>query len=610
MKPDVLEGLPENIVKLFRELEERTMIDVVRRLRNNGNDIIRSADWQMYRLSELGETESQMRQYIKDILKLSDSQLDDIYEKVIDDGFSYNSGMYLGIDVSDDEGLSQLIEGIRQQTDNEFNNITQTTGFAIDKNGKISYSSVTDVLDGAMMDISSGLFDYNTVLKRVVNQMTNSGLRTIDYASGWSNRVDVAARRAVMTGVSQLTGKINESNAQKLGTDTYETSWHSGARPAHLEWQGKWFTMQELKDICGLGTVTGLCGANCYHSYTPVIPGVSEPTYTAEQLEQMKREELTPKEYGGKKYTKYEALQKQRRMETAMRAQRQKIKLLEEGGADEDDIITARCRYRGTSAEYARFSKAMDLPEQRDRVYIDGLKNIGQGKWEIDGDKMEAQFPKGYKEYRNPGEKISQDELQKFIQKVESMDIKFGVVKNKTYGGFEDYRGDPKILDEMLEHIKINRPLLTKISKDDRIILKYAYVLDDNGRVDTGAFACTKGRTITLNKFMYDDSSVLIEEYAQSVKSGHFVRGTDYRNVIDHEIGHLFSKKRSKLTRKLRNACSKRAAMSGISESQYIIENISIYADWGDEIPAELNSMLHSDHGELAYELFKEVGIL
>lgn len=381
MKPDVLEGLPENIVKLFWELEERTMLDVVRRLRNNGNGIIRSADWQMYRLNELGETDAQIRKYIKDALELTDAELDSIYDKVIADGFSHDNSIYLGLDVSDDDGLSQLIDGIRQQTDNEFSNITQTTGFAIDKNGKISYSSVTDVLDGAMMDISSGLFDYNTVLKRVVNQMTNSGLRTVDYASGWSNRVDVAARRAVMTGVSQLTGKINESNAEKLGTDTYEVSWHSGARPSHLEWQGKWYTMQELRDICGLGTVTGLCGANCYHSYTPVIPGISEPVYSAEQLEQMKREELTPKEYSGKKYTKYEALQKQRRMETAMRAQRQKIKLLEEGGADEDDIISARCRYRGTSAEYARFSNAMDLPEQLDRVYIDGLGAVGKGKY-------------------------------------------------------------------------------------------------------------------------------------------------------------------------------------------------------------------------------------
>lgn len=381
MTPDVLEGLPENIVKQFRLLEERVMSDVIRRLRNNGKEIIRSADWQLYRLQELGLTESEIRQYIKDALDVTDEELDSIYDKVIEYGFSYDDGIYKGLDVSDKDSFIQLAEGIRRQTDDEFSNITQTTGFAIDKNGKISYSSVTDVLDGAMLDISSGLFDYNTVLKRVVEQMTNSGLRTIDYASGWSNRVDVAARRAIMTGVAQLTGKINESNAEKLGTETFEVSWHSGARPSHLEWQGKWYTRNELVSICGLGTVTGLLGANCYHSYSPVIPGISEPTYTAEQLERMKREELTPKEYGGKKYTKYEALQKQRRMETTMRAQRQKIKLLEEGGADEDDIINARCRYRGTSAEYARFSKAMDLPQQRERVTVDGLGDVGKGKY-------------------------------------------------------------------------------------------------------------------------------------------------------------------------------------------------------------------------------------
>ena len=95
----------------------------------------------------------------------------------------------------------------------------------------------------------------------------------------------------------------------------------------------------------------------------------------------MNAEENTPKEYNGKQYTKYEALQKQRRMETVMRAQRQKIKLLEDGGADEDDIIAARCKYRGISAEYARFSKAMNLKQQRDRVTVDGLGNIGVGKY-------------------------------------------------------------------------------------------------------------------------------------------------------------------------------------------------------------------------------------
>lgn len=64
-----------------------------------------------------------------------------------------------------------------------------------------------------------------------------------------------------------------------------------------------------------------------------------------------------------------------------MRAQRQGIHLLEVGGASEDDIIAARCRYRVTSGEYTRFSKAVELPQQRERVTVDGLGNVGVGEW-------------------------------------------------------------------------------------------------------------------------------------------------------------------------------------------------------------------------------------
>jgi len=125
---------------------------------------------------------------------------------------------------------------------------------------------------------------------------------------------------------------MNEDNAKELGTDYFEVTWHSGARPSHQEWQGKVYSKKELETICGLGTVTGLCGANCYHDYYPFIPGISERSYTDEELAQMNAEENKPVKYGDKEYTKYEALQRQRKLETAMRAQRQKIHLLEEAG--------------------------------------------------------------------------------------------------------------------------------------------------------------------------------------------------------------------------------------------------------------------------------------
>ncbi|MDD6526508.1 MAG: hypothetical protein PUF31_01620, partial [Oscillospiraceae bacterium] len=469
-----------------------------------------------------------------------------------------------------------------------------------------------DTVDNAINGIANGVFDYNTALKKAVSALTNSGLRTVDYASGWSNRVDVAARRSVMTGIAQLTGKINEQNAEELGTDMFEVTWHGGARPSHQAWQGRWYTKKQLVSVCGLGTVTGLSGANCYHDYYPVIPGISEPTYTEEQLREMNRKENIPVEYGGKQYTKYEALQRQRRLETKMRAQRQEIHLLEVGGASEDDIIAARCRYRVTSGEYTRFSKAVDLPQQRERVTVDGLGNVGVGKWKIQGNKMQAPFPKGFKDNRNVGEIISQTDLESFAKKAESYGVKLGTGKPGAYGGFEKYKGDPRVLDEALEHIKNNQPVLTKISGDDKVILQYGDVTDNSGRVDVEAFAMTRGRTITLNRFMYDDTDYLIKQYDDSVKSRHFTQGTDYRNIIDHEIGHVFvnCKSKTKYSKIIEHLVQQKANLHDLKFEEYITNYISIYANKENELISELNAMYNGKNKGVSEDLLRKVGLL
>ena len=132
--------------------------------------------------------------------------------------------------------------------------------------------------------------------------------------------------------------------------------------------------MKELIEVCGLGTGPGLLGWNCRHDYKPFISGISSRTYTDEQLAQMLEEENTPREYNGKKYTTYEALQQQRKMERNMRAQRQKIKLLQEGGAGEKEIILAKAKYQGQVHTYKDFSEKMKLPEQMNRINQDGLR--------------------------------------------------------------------------------------------------------------------------------------------------------------------------------------------------------------------------------------------
>lgn len=385
--PTEIEALPSAMEQLYRSLQLNIMSDLTERLKANGEEITSAADWQINRLYELGVSKDEIDSLIQSTLDVSDDEIDRIYDEVVKSGYARNEELYADkgkeyIPYAENEQLQQLVKAVKNQTKSEFKNITGSLGFAVrNPDNTVSFTPLAkfyqDTLDNGLMQIASGAFDYNTMLKKVVKTMTDSGLRTVDYASGWSNRVDVAVRRALMTGFNQVVAKVNEDNAEQLGTEYFEVSYHRGARPTHQVWQGRVYSKKELETVCGLGTVTGLCGANCYHSYSPFMKGIDTPTYSEEELDRMNEEENMPKEYNGRQYTAYEAQQRQRQLETALRADRQKIELLTQGGADDDTITGAKVRYFQRQDEYVKFSKAMGLPEQWERVTVNGKNALG-----------------------------------------------------------------------------------------------------------------------------------------------------------------------------------------------------------------------------------------
>lgn len=379
MKNEYKNRMANKIAAHYVELEERIIQDIVRRIVKTG-EVTSTADWQINRLKIIGYSSEDIEKMLKTTLNKSYPEMFELYDKVINWEYVRNKDLYEQVNAEyipfeKNKHLNQAINGIAQQSLEDLENITRSLGFYLDINGKKTMTPLSQVytehLDRACFDIVSGAFDYNSVLRRTVTQLTNSGLRTIDYASGWHNRVDVAARRAVMTGLSQITGKITDYNAKKLGTEYFEVAWHAGARPTHAVWQGKVWTKEQLVSVCGLGTVTGLLGANCYHEYYPFFPGISERNWTDQWLEEKNQEENKPKEFQGKEYTVYEAKQRQRQMETAMRAQREKVRALQKGKADQDEILVHKMKYQGQLNEYARFSKKMGLRQERERIYLD-----------------------------------------------------------------------------------------------------------------------------------------------------------------------------------------------------------------------------------------------
>ena len=380
MKDDYKNKLASKIVARYQDLEERIMQDIVRRIVKAG-EITSTADWQINRLRILGYSSEDIEKEIKKALNASYPEMFELYDKLINWEYVRKKDIYEQINAEyipfEENGqLKQITEAIIDQSFDDLENVTNSLGFYLDYgNGQKVLTPLSQVytkyLDAACYDIVTGAFDYNSVLRRVVTQLTNSGLRQIDYSSGRANRVDVAARRAVMTAVSQITGKISEYNAQKLGTEYFEVEWHAGARPTHAVWQGRVWSKEQLYSVCGLGTVTGLLGANCYHTYYPFFPGISQRNWSDDWLGAKNEEEAEPKTFDGKEYTLYEAKQRQRQMETAMRAQREKVRLLQYGGADQDEIILHKAKYQGQLNEYSRFCRKMSLTEERERIYLD-----------------------------------------------------------------------------------------------------------------------------------------------------------------------------------------------------------------------------------------------
>lgn len=379
-----IEALTITMEKAAAQLEIDIMKDIVRRIKAN-EGMTSTAEYQINRLRQLGLSDAYIQEQIQTYLKVSTQEMNRIFNDVVENQYEKFSTLYEDAGIvqkpfGNHAAMQAVISSALTQTGESFRNISQSLGFAVHRGGRTEFIPVAEyyqrTLDNAILGIATGAFDYSSALNRAVKEMTRSGLRTVEYASGRSYRIESATRTALMTGFSQITRYMNGQIAAELGTDDYEVSYHMGARPTHQWWQGRVYSYQGLLYTCGLGTVTGLCGINCYHWYEPFIRGVSARNYTDEELDSMIAKENQPKNYQGKEYTTYTALQRQRKLELQMRTQRQEIALLKEGDGSDFDILAAQVHYRYTMNEYVTFSKAVKLPQQMERVYMDGLGKV------------------------------------------------------------------------------------------------------------------------------------------------------------------------------------------------------------------------------------------
>lgn len=382
--PAMLDALPEELAELFRALEMTLLEGICSRLK--AADQLNEVTVQDIRaLRSHGIDLKEIEKAIRKTSGISETKLNKLLDDVVERNQTYYTDLIDLAHITQPETLVDAAEvaSIRSQTLDTFRNLTASMGFLVD-NGRTMLPPAKAyqwALDNAVMQIQRGAINYNQAIKTAVKQLVDSGLKVVDYDSGHRDRIDVAVRRAVMTGVSQICAKYTEQSAEYLETPYFEVSAHAGARDkpgpspwsSHKDWQGKVYSVRtgdiypSIYGVCGLGAVDGLEGANCRHRRNVWVEGVSERTYTDEQLEHI--DDGLGCTFDGKTYTAYEATQMQRSVErTVRKLKREKAAYKAAELREEEQSVNIRLQR--LNAKYKAFSAAAGLPEQPERMKV------------------------------------------------------------------------------------------------------------------------------------------------------------------------------------------------------------------------------------------------
>lgn len=381
--PEYLDAAPEPIAVAMRELEKDILREICKRFKLTGelNEVA------MNNIRALRAQGLDMETIEKMIAKHSKETLPQVQE-ALDRVVEYNQKYYneLASKASIAEPLFWVtaadIAQIQSQTLDGYRNITRSLGFALQTNGKVTFQPIAKAyqaaLDKAEVKMQSGAFTLQQSLEDAVRELADSGIYTIDYATGHRDRADVAARRAIFTGLNQLTSKYTETAAETLETDLYEITAHRGARDKgtgwknHKAWQGKVYSTKDgskypnIYKVCGLGAVDGLEGANCRHHRHAFLEGVSERVYTDDELANI---DPPPVEFEGRTYSAYEATQMQRKIERTVRKLERRRAAYNAAGMTGKEEQTG-IRIRRLKKEYREFSRAASLPTQTNRMKV------------------------------------------------------------------------------------------------------------------------------------------------------------------------------------------------------------------------------------------------
>ena len=293
------------------------------------------------------------------------------------------------VDYKDNDQLKKLVKGIAGETNATFQNISnaKAIGFVLkDENGNKIFKNLkktyNDLIDEAVFNVTTGTTDYQSAMRGVMKQLADSGVKIheekVGYKSGYNIRIDSAVRQNVLTGIRQVNLEVQKQVGRDFGANGVEISAHSSCAEDHLPIQGKQFSNKEFKKL-NASLERPIGEYNCRHFVFSIVLGVNQPSYSNKMLNEMNKESQSIIEYEGKKYTSYEATQVQRKLETAIRKEKDR-QIIARASGDKEGVGTAQSNITSLTNKYNDFSKNAGLDTYKNRLSVSGYKRVNVAK--------------------------------------------------------------------------------------------------------------------------------------------------------------------------------------------------------------------------------------
>lgn len=390
LTPKYLEALPQPMIQLYSRLENEIIEDVAKRI-SKANFLTPTAEWRLYKAEQLrlsskqitaklarltGKSEKEIRFLYTAALKEALKNDEKIYRAAINEGYLSEDKNGVLNSYFGSVAFSNALKAGLQNTNGLMRNLCNSAAASANR-------LLSDELDLAFMKVTSGAFTMDEAVFSAVKRLGSSGLTVVNYASGRKDKVDVAVRRAVLTGIGQAAANVQLGLAADMGCDLVEVTAHLGARPTHQVWQGRIFSLSgkhpkypEFRSSTGYGTGDGLCGWNCRHNFYPFFEGLSKPVgvpFTKEENDKV-----------------YRDTQKQRAYERAIRQSKRELAALDASrSAASDDALKQKLDrefqrkavvLKRREAKLAEHLRASGLLPDNSRVRVDGFGRSVSGK--------------------------------------------------------------------------------------------------------------------------------------------------------------------------------------------------------------------------------------